>query len=122
MSRRETDMGADAPVLRRSRHRSREVRPLIRHVVFFSVRDPADLDRAEAGLKLLETNPHALRVTIRRNLRRDGLSGEVDLVVYGEFADTAALDAYKAHPSYAQSIAVVRPLRDLRIAADFPAD
>lgn len=95
---------------------------MIRHVVFFSVRDPADLDRVEAGLKLLEANPHALRLAVRRNLRRDGLSGEVDLVVYGEFSDEAALAAYKAHPSYEQSIAVVRPLRDLRIAADFRLD
>ncbi len=95
---------------------------MIRHVVFFSVRDPADLATVEAGLKILESNPHALRLAIRRNLRRDGLSGEVDLVVYGEFTDEAALDAYKAHPTYAESIAVVRPLRDLRIAADFSLD
>jgi quinol monooxygenase YgiN len=92
---------------------------LIRHVVFFSVRDPADLDTVEAGLKILERNPHALRLAIRRNLRRDGLSGEIDLVVYGEFADEAALAAYKDHPTYAESIAVVRPLRELRFAADF---
>ena len=95
---------------------------MIRHVVFFSVRDPADLDAAEAGLRILESNPHASRLAIRRNLRRDGLSGEVDLVVYGEFADETALEAYKADPTYERSIAVVRPLRDLRIAADFDFD
>ncbi len=95
---------------------------MIRHVVFFSVRDPADLGAVEAGLRILESNPHASRLAVRRNLRRDGLSGEVDLVVYGEFADEAALDAYKAHPTYAASIAAVRPLRDLRIAADFTLD
>ena len=95
---------------------------MLRHVVFFSVRDPADLDRVEAGLKILETNPHALRLAIRRNLRRDGLSSEVDLVVYGEFTDAAALEAYKAHPTYAASIAAVRPLRELRVAADFDLD
>ena len=95
---------------------------MIRHVVFFSVRDPADLGAVEAGLKILERNPHASRLAIRRNLRRDGLSGEVDVVVYGEFGDAAALEAYKAHPTYAASIAAVRPLRDLRIAADFELD
>lgn len=95
---------------------------LIRHVVFFSVRDPADLEAVETGLKILEGNPHAARLTVRRNLRQDALSGEVDLVVYGEFADAAALEAYKAHPTYAASIAVVRPRRDLRIAADFVLD
>ncbi len=95
---------------------------MIRHVVFFSVADPADFDAVETGLKILETNPHALRLAIRRNLRRDVLSGEVDFVVYGEFADEEALAAYKAHPTYASSIAAVRPKRDLRIAADFRLD
>jgi quinol monooxygenase YgiN len=95
---------------------------VIRHVVFFSVADPADHPAVEDGLRILETNPHASRLVIRRNLRRDDLSGEVDFVVYGEFADTAALAAYKAHPTYAASIAAVRPKRDLRIAADFELD
>ena len=95
---------------------------MIRHVVFFSLRDTADADRVEAGLRLLERNPHARRLVIRRNLKRDDLSSEVDFVVYGEFVDEAALAAYKADPTYARSIAEVRPLRDLRIAADFELD
>ena len=33
----------------------------------------------------------------------------------------AALDAFKAHPSYEASIAAVRPLRELRMAADVTA-
>ena len=92
---------------------------MIRHVVLFSVPDPADVDAVEAGLKILERNPHAARLAIRRNLKRDELSSEVDFVVYGEFTDEAALAAYKADPTYAASIAVVRPKRDLRIVADF---
>ena len=92
---------------------------MIRHVVFFTVPDPADRDAVEAGLKILETNPHALRLVVRPNLKRDTWSTEVDFVVYGEFADEAALAAYKAHPTYEASIAAVRPLRDVRIAADF---
>ena len=92
---------------------------MIRHVVFFSVPDPADRDAVEAGLKILETNPHALRLVVRPNLKRDTWSTEVDFVVYGEFTDEAALAAYKAHPTYEASIVAVRPLRDVRIAADF---
>jgi len=42
----------------------------------------------------------------------------VDVVVYGEFADEAALAAYKAHPTYAEATKRVRPLRELRYAAD----
>jgi quinol monooxygenase YgiN len=95
---------------------------VLRHVVLFSVARAEDRAAVEAGLKLLEANPHALKLAVRPNIRRDTWSEEVDFVVYGEFADEAALAAYKAHPSYAASIAAVKPLRDLRIAADFLLD
>ena len=91
---------------------------MIRHIVFFSARDAADLEAIEAGLRLLQRIDAASLLEVRRNLRRDQLGNEIDIVVYGEFADEAALDAYKAHPLYAEAIAVVRPLRELRFAAD----
>lgn len=91
---------------------------MIRHIVFFSAQDRADLDRIEAGLKLLEGIEGPRLLEVRRNLRRDQLGNEIDIVVYGEFRDTAALDAYKAHPLYAEAIGIVRPLRELRFAAD----
>ena len=91
---------------------------MIRHIVFFSARNPADIDRILEGLRTLQDIPHASLLEVRRNVRTDQLSGEVDVVVYGEFADQAALDAYKAHPLYEKSISIVRPLRELRIAAD----
>ena len=47
------------------------------------------------------------------------MSKEVDVIVYGEFEDDAALAAYKAHELYAEAIRRVRPLRELRFAADF---
>ena len=43
-------------------------------------------------------------------------------MVYGEFADFAALDRFKAHPIYAESVAVVRPRREIRIAVDVEAE
>ncbi len=94
-------------------------RPAIRHVVFFSAKDKADLPRIVEGLSLLGRIPDADCFEVRQNTRNDTLSGEVDVVVYAEFASAEALAAYKAHPLYQQSIDIVRPLRDLRIAADF---
>ena len=47
------------------------------------------------------------------------MSDEIDIVVYAEFADQAALSAYKAHPIYAETTAKVRPMRELRYSADF---
>lgn len=92
---------------------------MIRHIVFFSARDIADLETVRAGLSLLTEIPHATRLEIGENVKTDQLGSEVDLVVYGEFEDEAALAAYKAHPNYQRSIDIVRPLRDIRMAADF---
>lgn len=93
-------------------------RSFIRHIVFFSARDPADVPRIVAGLSRLAEIPGASVFEVRENSRADALSGEVDVVVYGEFPDAETLAAYKAHPIYAETIAVVRPLRELRVAAD----
>lgn len=94
---------------------------MIRHIVFFTVKDPADLTRVRDGLTVLAGIPHALKLEVGTNVKRDQLGNAVDLVVYGEFADEAALAAYKAHPLYQQSIDLVRPLREMRIAADYVA-
>ncbi|PIB24225.1 stress responsive protein [Amylibacter kogurei] len=95
---------------------------MIRHIVFFNARDKSDLETIYNGLSLLKTNPHATHLEIGRNNHVDELSGDaVDFVVYGEFSDDAALAAYKAHHTYQDAIDIVRPFRDLRMAADFIA-
>jgi len=94
---------------------------VIRHIVFFTARQPEHLDEIVAGLKLLATIPHARHLEVARNTKVDQISNEVDVVVYAEFADEEALKAYKAHPTYAEATRLVRPLRDLRLSADFPA-
>ncbi len=91
---------------------------MIRHIVYFSARSADDRQRVLEGLRLLEANPHALLLEVEENLKLDSLGNEVDFVVYGEFADADALEAFKTHPSYEASIAAVRPLRELRMAAD----
>lgn len=95
---------------------------MIRHIVFFDTRNATDSDAVFNGLSLLTGIPHKLHLEIGRNLKTDPLPGPVpDFVVYGEFESEAQLAAFKAHPLYQQSIDAVRPLRDLRVAADFDA-
>ena len=94
-------------------------RTFIRHVVFFSVADKNDIDRVVDGLLMLKNIPQSSVFEVVQNSRVDELSGETDVIVYAEFVDDAALQAYKAHPIYQQAIDVVRPLREMRIAADF---
>lgn len=95
---------------------------MIRHIVFFSAKDPADKETIFEGLSRLGNIPHSRHFEIGRNLLVDAISPDgPDFIVYGEFEDAAQLAAYKAHPIYAETTARVRPLRDMRIAADFPS-
>lgn len=94
---------------------------MIRHIVFFTAKDGVDAERLRDGLSILTDIPHARHLEIGRNQKTDPLSKEVDVVVYGEFDDEEALAAYKAHPIYQRSIALVRPLRETRLAANFDA-
>ena len=92
---------------------------MIRHIVFFSARDSNDLETIRKGLSLLTEIPHATVLEIGENVKTDQLGGEVDLIVYGEFENAEALAAYKAHENYQRSIEIVRPLREIRMAADY---
>ena len=68
---------------------------MIRHIVFFSAKDPADVEVIRDGLMMLADIPHSQHFEVGRNLRSDTISGpDIDVVVYAEFADQNALDAY----------------------------
>lgn len=92
---------------------------MIRHIVFFTGKSNHNIEPIQEGLELLTRIPHALRLEIALNRKSDPLSREIDVVVYGEFEDDAALAAYKAHELYAEAVKRVRPLRELRLAADY---
>lgn len=101
---------------------SQETTYVIRHIVLFSAKNPADVERIREGLSILKDIPGSRHFEVTCNSKRDGLSKEIDVIVYGEFDSYEALDAYKAHPLYQESITRVRPLRELRFAVDFEAD
>lgn len=91
---------------------------MIRHIVFFTVSNE-NLADARTGLMRLGEIPHAKLFEVGVNLKRDLYGNEIDLVVYAEFETVADFDAYKAHPLYGEITAAVRPLRNMRAAADF---
>ncbi|RXH29438.1 MULTISPECIES: Dabb family protein [Bradyrhizobium] len=92
---------------------------MIRHIVFFTANSKAHIDQIIDGLSVLTTIPHARRLEVARNRKTDQLGNDIDIVVYGEFDNEAELAAYKAHELYQESIKRVRPLRELRFAADY---
>ena len=95
-----------------------EARPwVIRHFVFFSAQS-SQLDVVFEGLKILEKISHADLVEVRLNEKLDEISNEIDVVVYAEFSSDEALNAFKSHPLYEESIERVRPNHELRFVAD----
>ena len=95
---------------------------MIRHIVFFTVKQGHDIETVREGLMMLAAIPHATHFEVGRNLQTDTITSDApDLVVYAEFADEAALAAFRAHPTYDACTRHVRPMRVMRMAADFHA-
>lgn len=94
---------------------------MIRHIVFFSVRQKKDVEAVRSGLMQLGNIPHSSHFEVTLNTKVDLFSNAIDVVVYAEFEDEAALAAYKAHPIYAETTSQVKPLRELRYSADVVA-
>ncbi|WP_378951838.1 Dabb family protein [Mesorhizobium sp. ANAO-SY3R2] len=94
---------------------------MIRHIVFFSARRQEDVELIREELSALGRIPHSTVFEVTVNTKVDPLCDAIDIVVYGEFTDQAALAAYKAHPLYNQTTLRVRPMRELRYSADVVA-
>ncbi len=92
---------------------------MIRHIVMFSCKDPADRETIYRGLSVLTQISHAALLEVSYNEKIDQLGNDIDVIVYGEFASIEDFRAYKADPLYQESINQVRPLRDVRVAADY---
>lgn len=95
---------------------------MIRHIVFFSVKDGHDVDTVREGLERLATIPHADLFEVLPNSKVDPMCDRIDLVVYAEFKDEAALFAFKKHPTYDATTQYVRPMREMRFSADVVTD
>lgn len=91
---------------------------MIRHIVFFTLKDAHTTSDVVAKLSQLGSIPGSTFFEVRPNTKSDQIGNEVDIVIYSEFPDLNALRAYKQHPSYAEVTAAVRPSRELRFAAD----
>ena len=56
---------------------------MIRHIVFFSATDPADVERIQKGLQMLGKIPHSQHFEVGRNLQSDQIAGarvEIEVV------------------------------------------
>ena len=68
---------------------------MLRHIVFFSAKRSEDIEAVRSGLELLADIPEARHLEVGVNAKVDALGNEVDVVVYAEFDDMAALERFK---------------------------
>jgi hypothetical protein len=91
---------------------------MIRHIVFFSLKDPAQKADVIGKLERLGAIPGSSLFQVRANTKSDQIGNDIDVVVYSEFPTIEALKTYKKHPTYMDVTNTVRPMRELRFAAD----
>lgn len=94
---------------------------MIRHIVLFTAKADDQIETVYNGLKMLESIDGPWSLSVTKNNKIDKIANDIDVVVYGEFPDEAALEQYKADPIYQKAIDIVRPIRDMRVAVDIPA-
>jgi hypothetical protein len=100
---------------------------MIKHIVFWKLKDRAEgADRAANALKmkaLLDSCANVVPgiVKFEAALAQPGLEATYDVVLYSEFADRAALDAYQEHPSHVAIKPFIGAVREARQCMDYEA-
>jgi quinol monooxygenase YgiN len=97
---------------------------MIKHVVVWKIKDPAQKSaHASAVKRALESLrghiPGLLAIEVGIDIGCD--RNPEDVVLYAEFADRAALDAYQKHPLHEDAKAIVALLVTGRHAVDWEA-
>ncbi len=90
----------------------------IRHLVMWTLRNPADAATFKAELdSCIGLVPGMLRFHVAT--RRGGLEANVDVLLDSTFADAAALETYQTHPHHKAVSARLGALRTSRHVLDY---
>lgn len=90
---------------------------MIRHVVMWKLKDPAEALRFKALLdRCAGLVPGMAQFDV--GIRTEGLDANVDVVLVSTFDTAAALDAYQNHPTHREVSAQLGPLRESRTVLD----
>jgi quinol monooxygenase YgiN len=98
---------------------------MLKHIVMWKLKDQAEgLDRAANAQKMKELLdacagivPGILKFEVA--LAQPGLEATYDVVLYSEFADRAALDAYQDHPQHVALKPFIGTVREARQCMDY---
>ncbi|HEV7815638.1 MAG TPA: Dabb family protein [Janthinobacterium sp.] len=98
---------------------------MIKHIVFWKLKDHAEgADRAANAVKmkaLLDSCAHLAPGTLKFEavLAQPGFDTSHDVVLYSEFADLAAFQAYQEHPGHIATKPFIAAVRESRHCMDF---
>ena len=90
---------------------------MIRHVVMWTLKDPADAAHFKARLDSCQRLTEGM-LAYEVSLRAEGLEANVDVMLFAEFTDAAALAAYQQHPHHQAVSAEIGRLRSTRHVLD----
>ena len=98
---------------------------MLKHIVMWKLKDSAEgADRAANARRMKELLdacagivPGILKFEVA--LAQPGLEATYDVVLYSEFADRAALDAYQEHPQHVALKPFIGAVREARQCMDY---
>jgi hypothetical protein len=98
---------------------------MLKHIVMWKLKEEAEgADRAANAKRMKELLdacagivPGILRFEVA--LAQPGLEATYDVVLYSEFADRAALDAYQEHPQHVALKPFIGAVREARQCMDY---
>jgi hypothetical protein len=98
---------------------------MIKHIVFWKLKDHAEGgDRATNAVKMKALLDSCAKLVpgilkFEAVLAQPGLEATYDVVLYSEFADKAALDAYQDHPEHIAIKPFIGAVREARQCMDY---
>jgi heme-degrading monooxygenase HmoA len=98
---------------------------MIKHIVMWKLKDEAEgADRATNAREMKRRLDECANIvpgmlTFEVTLAQPGLEATYDVVLYSEFADRAALEAYVNHPTHKAVVPFIGAIREGRQCMDY---
>ena len=91
---------------------------MIKHIVMWTLHNPADAPRMKELLESCRTVVPGI-LAFEVGIRSEGLEANADVALYSAFADRAALAAYQQHPHHLAVAAQIGSMRQTRTVLDY---
>ena len=98
---------------------------MIKHIVMWRLKDHAEGNDKMTNAQLMKSKLEALRgqvdgvLTIEVGIDFSATDASMDVALYSEFADRAALAAYQAHPAHQAVVAFIKEVVSARQLVDY---